>query len=151
MLLTGTFSRSVDEKLRVALPKRLRVAMGCPERGLVYVTPGTDGCLAIYTEEALARLAERLASASPTRHQVRDFARMFYGRAQQVELDAQGRIRLPKFLAELARLTREVVLLGVQDHLEVWAADRWQEFLSNKQQHYDEIAEAAFDPPAMKG
>ncbi len=147
MLLTGTFGRSIDEKLRVAIPRRFRTAMGCPERGLLYVTPGTDGCLAIYSEEALGRLADRLTSAPPTRQQVRDFARMFYGRAQQVELDSQGRVRIPKHLAELAGLQREVVLLGVQDHLEVWPADRWQAFLGEKQKHYDEIAEAAFDPP----
>jgi DNA-binding transcriptional regulator/RsmH inhibitor MraZ len=47
-------------------------------------------------------------------------------------------------LAELARLGREVVLLGVQDHVEVWAADRWKSYLAEQQSHYDEIAEAAF-------
>ena len=145
--LTGTFARSIDQKLRVAIPKRLREALICPFRGVLYVAPGTDRSLAVYTEEAFGRLAERLALAPPTRQQVRDFTRLFYAQAQQVELDGQGRIRLPKHLVELAQLRKEVVLLGVQDHLELWGADRWEVYLAERQARYDEIAEAAFDSP----
>jgi MraZ protein len=144
MLLTGVFSRSIDEKLRVAIPKRLRDALECDKRAGIYIAPGTDQSLAVYTEEAFAHLADRLAQASPTRQDVRTFNRLFYARAQRVELDSQGRVRIPPELAELARLDKEVVLLGVQDHMEVWSAERWQSYLAERQGHYDEIAEAAF-------
>jgi MraZ protein len=144
MLLTGTFGRSIDEKLRVAIPKRLRDALGCPAPGALYVTPATDGSLAIYTEEALERWAQRLAQASPTQRDVRDFSRLFYAQAQRVELDRQGRVRIPPNLAELAKLGKEVVLLGVQDHLELWAKAHWEAYLAERQKRYDEIAEAAF-------
>ena len=147
MFLTGTFSRSIDEKLRVAIPKRLRAELECSKGGGLYVAPGTDQSLALYTEEAFARLAEHLAGASPTRKDVRAFTRLFYARAQRVELDSQGRVRIPGELADLARLEKEVVLLGVQDHLELWSAERWEAYLAEKQTHYDEIAEAAFGGP----
>ena len=145
MVLTGTYVRSIDEKLRVAIPKSLREAVKCRQGGVLYVAPETDGSLAIYTEEAFGRLAERLTSASPTGHHVRAFTRLFYARAQRVELDGQGRIRISSELANLAQLGREAVLLGVQDHLELWARDRWDTYLADKQARYDEIAEAAFD------
>ena len=144
MLLTGAFSRSIDDKLRVAIPKRLREVLGSDKPLGVYIAPGTDQSLALYTEEAFARLADRLAQASPTRQDVRTFNRLFYARAQRVELDSQGRVRIPPELAELARLDKEVMLLGVQDHMEVWAADRWKSYLAERRGHYDEIAEAAF-------
>jgi MraZ protein len=144
MLLTGTFARSVDEKLRVAIPKRLREALGYQDSGTLYLAPGTDGSLAIYAEGAIEGLAERLAQASPTQREVRDFTRLFCARAQRVQLDRQGRVRIPADLAELARLGKEVVLLGVQDHVELWASDRWEAYLAEKQPRYDEIAEAAF-------
>jgi len=147
MLLTGTFPRSLDEKQRVAVPKRLRDALGCPEGGDLYVAPGTDGSLAIYTEESFGRLAERLTLASPAQREVRDFARLFYGSAQRVELDGQGRIRIPSELARQVQLGKEVVLVGVRDHLELWAADRWETYRREKQAHFDEIAEAAFGGP----
>jgi len=147
MLLTGTFSRSIDQKQRVAIPKRLRDALGSPQGGDLYVAPGTDGSLAIYTEESFGQLADRLTGASPTQREVREFTRLFYGSAQRVELDRQGRIRIPAELAERAALEGEVVLVGVRDHLELWAVDRWKSYLNEKQSHFDEIAEAAFGAP----
>jgi MraZ protein len=144
MLLTGAFSRSIDEKLRVAIPKRLREVWEGEKQPAIYIAPGTDQSLALYTEEAFARLADRLAQASPTRQEVRSFNRLFFARAQRVELDSQGRVRIPPELAELAGLDKEAVLLGVQDHVEVWAAERWKSYLAERKGHYDEIAEAAF-------
>jgi MraZ protein len=143
MLLTGAFDRSLDEKMRVAMPKRLREGLGeGPAQGM-YLTPGTDHSLALYGEEAFARLAERLKQVSPARQDVRAFTRLFYARAQRVEVDAQGRVRIPQELAELASLGKEIVLLGVQDHVEIWAAERWASYLAERQGHYDEIAETA--------
>ena len=146
MLLTGTFNRSLDDKLRVAIPKGLRAAIGDAEGAMLYVAPGTDDSLALYTEDAFARLAERLATVSPTHQDVRAFRRLFYARAQRVELDGQGRVRIPQELAELASLKKDIVLLGVHDHLELWAAERWRAYLAETQTHYDEIAERAFTP-----
>ena len=71
MLLTGTFVRAVDEKLRVAVPKHFRDAWG---KQVLYLAPGTDGSLAIYTEETFSKLASRLAEASPTGQDVRAFS-----------------------------------------------------------------------------
>jgi MraZ protein len=88
-------------------------------------------------------LAELLARASPTGQDVRAFRRLFYARAQAVEIDAQGRIRIPPELAQLASLAKEGVLIGVQDHLELWERGRWESYLAEKQAHYDEIAEGA--------
>ena len=149
MLLTGTFNRSIDEKLRIAIPKRLRVGLICPENCGLYVAPGTDETLTLYTEEAFSRLAERLAKVSPTRKDVRAYTRLFFARARRVEVDSQGRVRIPQELVDLARLKKEVVLLGVQDHVEIWAAERWQTYLTEKQPHYDEIAEGAFGDPEI--
>ena len=148
MLLTGTFGRAVDEKLRVAIPKPLREALGALAKGVLYVTPGTDGSLALYTEEALAELARRLAQASPNATDVRAFSRLFYARAQAVELDSQGRVRIPPELASLAGLEKEAVLVGVLDHLELWDRGRWEQYVAQRQIEYDRIAEAAFEKPA---
>lgn len=146
MTLTGTFPRSLDDKQRIAIPKRLREALVTAERQYLYVAPGTDGSLALYTEEAFAALAARLAEASPTGGDVRAFTRLFYARAQQVEVDSQGRTRIPAELAQMAGLTKEVVLLGVLDHLEIWDKARWEQYLAGKEPQYDQIAERAFEP-----
>jgi MraZ protein len=150
MLLTGSFVRAIDDKLRLAIPKRFRDALGTGPEQLLYVTPGTDRSLAVYTEETLGRLAERLAAASPAGAEVRAFSRLFYAQAQPIDLDSQGRIRIPAELAELAGLGREAILLGVQDHLEIWDRGRWEQYLAERQLSYDQLAEAAFSPPLSK-
>jgi MraZ protein len=143
MLLTGSYSRSLDEKMRVAIPKRLREAMECRDGGILYVAPGTDGSLGIYPTETFHRWAERLAQNSPTQQDVRAFLRLFYAQAQPVELDGQGRVRIPPELSALAKLGKEVVLVGVNDHLELWSEPAWKSYLADKQSRYDEIAEKA--------
>jgi MraZ protein len=144
MLLTGTFSRAIDEKLRIAIPKRVREELLRGDGHALYVAPGTDGSLALYTEEVFATLAARLASASPAEQDVRAFSRLFYSQAQRVEFDTQGRIRIPAELAELTHLKRDAVLLGVMDHMEIWDKARWEQYLAERRSRYDEIAEAAF-------
>ena len=148
MLLTGTFARAIDQKLRVAIPKPLREALGSASKGVLYVAPGTDGSLALFTEDALAELADRLARSSPNAQEVRAFSRLFYARAQAVELDGQGRVRIPPELAELAGLSKEAMLIGVQDHLELWDRERWNQYVRGRQNEFDRIAEAAFEKPA---
>lgn len=151
MLLTGTFVRTIDEKLRLAIPKRLREALGAGPDRVLFLTPGTDRSLAIYTEESLGQLAQRLAAASPAGPDVRAFGRLFYAQAQPAEIDSQGRIRVPPELAELAGLAKEAVLLGVQDHLEIWDRARWDQYLAERQARYDQIAEAAFSSETRLG
>lgn len=143
MLLTGTFVRAVDEKLRIAIPKRLREAMGDETPGALYVAPSTDGSLSLYTPRVFEEMAARCADASPTAADVRAFRRLFFARAQRVDLDRQYRIRIPTELAELASFQQEVVLLGVHDHLELWDRARWDIYLAEQAANYDQIAETA--------
>lgn len=145
MLFTGTYPRSLDDKQRLALPKRLRDALGQTSQVLLYLTPGTDGSLALYTEEAFSRLGQQLAQGSPAGQDTRAFSRLFYAQAEAVEVDSQGRIRIPTELAKFAGLTREVMLLGVRDHLELWDKVRWEEYLQGLQPRYDQLAENAFE------
>jgi len=145
MLLTGKYFRSLDDKGRTALPKPIRDEMGHPATSIAYLAPGSDGSLALYTQEAFAAMADQLAQRSPTQQDVRDFGRLFYAQAQRVDIDRQGRIRIPQDLSEWAGLEKEVVLLGVRDHLEIWNAARWESYLMEKQQLYDHIAENAFN------
>jgi MraZ protein len=148
MLLTGTFPRTLDEKQRLAIPKRLRDALGqeATDVGVLYAAPGTDGSLALYTEESFSRLAQQLGASPPTGQDVRAFSRLFYAQAQRLEVDRQGRVRIPPELVQLAGLEKDVMLVGVRDHLELWNRQRWDAYLAQQQTQYDQLAERAFAP-----
>ncbi len=145
MTLTGTYERNLDEKYRLAVPKRLREQFGDPELASLYVAPGTETSLTLYTPAAFEELAAKLAARSTNRIEVRNYLRLFYARAEQVPLDSQGRIRLPERLVEFARLRKDIALLGVHDHCEIWDRQLWDEFLNGHETGFDDLATAAFE------
>ena len=143
MLLTGTHPRTLDEKKRLTLPKRVRDMLGETTEQL-FVAQGLDQCLWIYDQQALERLAHTLDQAPATDAEARVFRRLFFAQMESVEMDTAGRILLPDRLIDFASLKHEVVLLGVQDHLELWDAERWRQYRDQHGPRYDAIAEASF-------
>jgi MraZ protein len=142
MLLTGTYPRTLDDKKRFALPKRLREQMQNP--GLLYITPGPDQCLWIFATESLDQLAQKLEQGPNTGADVRTFQRLFFARSESVNVDRLGRILIPERALQFAGLNHDVVLIGVRDHLELWDAERWQQYLAQNAPRFDAVAEAAF-------
>jgi MraZ protein len=145
MALSGTYSRSLDEKQRLAVPKRICEDFNESELNSLYVAPGTDKSLVLYSPAGFEKLARKIAKQSSNRVEVRNYKRLFYSRAERVELDAQGRVRIPERLVEFAGLSRDVVLVGVHDHAEIWDAAAWDAFLKTQGPGFDEISTQAFE------
>ncbi len=142
MLLTGTHPRTLDDKKRLALPKRAREQLG--EVAQLIVTPGPDQTLWIYTKDELERLSAKLDETPATDSEARVFRRLFFAQMEEVDLDRSSRILIPDRLVKFAGLEHEVILLGVRDHLELWDATRWQAFLNEHESKFDKVAEEAF-------
>jgi MraZ protein len=142
MLLTGTHPRTLDDKKRLALPRRVREQLGEPET--LFVTPGPDQCLWLYSQSGLEQLAEKLDQSPATDAEVRVFRRLYFAQTESVDVDRSGRVLIPERLAQFAGLRHEVVLIGVRDHLELWDAQRWQEYLTQNAPRFDAVAEGAF-------
>lgn len=143
MLLTGTHPRTLDEKKRFALPKRIREQMGEATNQL-FVAQGMDQCLWLYDKSALEHLSQKLDQVPATDSEARIFRRLFFAQMEAVDIDKAGRILVPDRLVDFAGLKHEVVLLGVRDHLELWAADRWQNYLAQNAPEFDKVAEGTF-------
>ncbi len=145
MLLTGTHPRTLDDKKRLALPKRVREQLREPET--LFVTPGPDQSLWLYSQDSLEQLAEKLDRSPATDAEARVFRRLYFAQTEAVDVDGSGRILVPERLVQFAGLKHEVVLLGVRDHLELWDAERWQRYLTDHAPRFDAVAEAAFHQP----
>jgi MraZ protein len=142
MLLTGTHPRTLDDKKRLTLPKRVREQVGDVTQ--LFVTPGADQSLWIYTRDELERLSARLDQTPATDAEARVFRRLFFAAMEEVELDRNGRILIPERLVQFAGLEHEVVLLGIRDHLELWDATRYQAYVEQHDREFDKVAEQAF-------
>ncbi|MDG1874192.1 MAG: division/cell wall cluster transcriptional repressor MraZ [Mariniblastus sp.] len=147
MVFTGTFQRTLDGKLRVLLPKRMRTELS--ESPRLFLTPGPDHCLEMHSDVSLNELAVKANKSSSGSRNLRSFSRLFYARAQQCDMDKQGRIRIPSQLAGIADLGKDIVIVGVGFHWEIWDQARWEGYLAQHHQAFDEIAETTFNPPGF--
>ncbi len=147
MVFTGTYQRSLDGKFRVLLPKRLRDEVG--ETETLYLTPGTDQCLELHTQQSLNELASRVNQSTAGSRNLKSFARLFYAQAEQCDVDGQGRLRIPKELADFAKMTKEIVIVGVGFNFEIWDQHQWTRYLTANEAGFDEIVQATFDGNAM--
>ncbi len=120
-MFLGRYAHSLDAKGRLAIPARFREALA---EGLV-LTRGIDRCLSLYPMAAWLPLAERVSALPITDPDARNFRRMVFAEAVNLELDAQGRILVPPELRRYAALEREAVVVGVHTAIEVWSPERW--------------------------
>jgi MraZ protein len=137
-MLLGEYEHTIDDKNRLTLPARFRNRF---VEGIV-VTRGMDGCLFAYTREDWSRLVEtRLATLDPLSQEGRRMQRFFFSGATEGELDRQGRLMLPAALIEHAKLGRDVVVAGVNDHLEIWDRAAWRKELAEVEGSAEHVAE----------
>src|SRR5262249_34883206 len=142
MLLTGTHDRTLDDKKRLALPKRVREQLGDIKK--LFVSQGLDQCLWLFGPSELDRLAEKIDQAPAAHGKVRVFSRLLFASMEEVEIDSNGRILLPERLVQFAGLVHDVALIGVRDHLELWDAARWKHYREQNDASFDAVAEEAF-------
>jgi MraZ protein len=130
--LTGTHPCTLTEQHGLTLPKRLRQQLGDKPLRALYVAPGPEQSLWLYTAAGLERLNDRLERSPAGDSRVRQARRLCFAQAEECGVDRAGHTTLPDHLVQYAGLQQEVVVLGVGDHLELWDARRWQEYLQQQ-------------------
>ena len=137
-MFLGEYEHTVDDKNRLTFPARFRQSFG---EGVV-LTRGMDGCLYAYTRADWERLVEtRLSTLDPLSPDGRRMQRFFFSGAQEGDLDKQGRVMVPGALLEHAKLSREVVVAGVYDHVEIWDRAAWRDHLREVEGSAEHVAE----------
>lgn len=117
--MTGEYQHSLDAKGRLFIPARLREELGSE----FYLTVSGEKCLHAYDAESWHALEEK-AKALPI--VAKKNARVLFSSACKCEPDSQGRILIPQSLRAFANLTKNVAVLGVNDHAEFWDSEAWE-------------------------
>ena len=110
---------TLDAKGRVSIPTRHRDALVSQVEGRLTLTRHPDGCLLMYPRNIWEQRREQIAAFPMS---ARPLQRLLLGNAQDVEMDGSGRILVAPELRQAAGLTREVMLLGMGSHFELWDA-----------------------------
>lgn len=117
----GNFEYQLDDRNRVALPPRFREDFA---NGAI-LTPGLEHCIEVYTPEGYESASEVVNRIPAHTEQGRRLRRAFFGSSFDVQRDSQGRLLLPPKLIDFAGITKDVVVVGADKHLEIWEKSAW--------------------------
>lgn len=144
----GESQTVLDDKGRITVSRRFRETMSVLGHALWYMTRGFDGSLFIFPKEEWDKIRSQAGQRSSMDVKAIQFRRMFFGSVAEVQPDRQGRLSVPAHLREFAGLKKDAVLIGVDDHLELWSKDRWRDYQTAQDEEYKSMASELFMPSA---
>ncbi|WP_027120614.1 division/cell wall cluster transcriptional repressor MraZ [Mycoplasmopsis lipofaciens] len=133
----GQYSRNIDAKNRLSLPTKLRDQLGSK----FYLTIGMENVVEIRSIAEFEKLTSELTSQGSFNSDARKLKRYWLGRSQEIELDSQNRFILPKQFLAKANIQKEVIFVGLGDLVELWGAEKYNEY--NENISIEEISRAA--------
>lgn len=140
-MFLGEYRHSLDEKGRVVMPSRFRDEL---EDGCV-LTKGQERCLYVFRSDQWEVEAARVLTLPRTDRRARNFSRAFFASASNQSLDQTGRCHIPEPLRVFAGLEKDVTVVGVADHVEIWDSETWRDIQSDADTYYADIEEALTD------
>jgi MraZ protein len=123
-MFRGISFHTIDNKGRLIIPSRFRDVIRVNGNEGIMVS-GMDDCLVAYTIDGWRELENKILSMAETSANMRRFRRLFIGAAFECGCDKQDRILIPPMLRQYASLEKEIVLVGVLNHFEIWSRGKW--------------------------
>ncbi|HYD95414.1 MAG TPA: division/cell wall cluster transcriptional repressor MraZ [Noviherbaspirillum sp.] len=120
-MFQGASALSLDAKGRMTIPARHRDALSLQCEGRITLTRHPHGCLLLFPRPVWENHREQIASWPMS---ARAWQRIFLGNASDVEMDTAGRILIAPELRSAVAMTRDVMLLGMGSHFEIWDAEK---------------------------
>ncbi len=140
-MLIGEFHHNLDSKNRVMMPSKILDQLGEE----IIVTRGFEKCLLVYPVEKWDSIIAKFSELTITKSDTRKFMRILLSGATSCKFDSQKRICIPGVLKNYASIEKEVVILGIDDHLEIWSEEAYEEFLEENLESFAEIAEKIYE------
>ncbi len=141
MIFLGQYEHSLDKKGRIIMPSNFREDLG---ENFV-VTFGLDKCLFVYPMEEWQKLANSLQGLPLGKKDARSFKRTLASRALISKFDLQGRVVLSKHLRDYAEISKNVMIIGVFERIEIWDLEKWQGYAEETEKSYEDIAERIYE------
>jgi MraZ protein len=141
----GEYLHSIDNKNRVIIPARFREPLQEADSQLLYLTKGFEECLFIFPEKEWKAQENKFKSLPFTKREYRKFQRIYFAGASQAMPDKQWRILVPDYLKEHGSLSKEIMIVGVSNRIEIWDKVKWEEFYKSSRENYEQIAENLID------
>jgi MraZ protein len=123
-MFRGNSLHTLDDKGRFIIPSRFREVIRSGG-GDTLVLTRLEKAVVGYTLNAWNKLEERILTMADATGQMRDLRRYVVGGAHECNFDKNGRVLVPPILRKYAGLEKDIVLVGLLDHFEIWSVDNW--------------------------
>lgn len=140
-MFIGEYHHNLDEKNRIVIPTKYRELLG----NEFIITRGIEKCLYIYSSDEWNNLVNKLDELPFTKKDARTFIRSFFSGANNCTFDKTGRIVISEILKDYASLKKECAIIGVNNRLEVWDKQLFDNFLNINNEKLEDIAEDLFE------
>ena len=140
-MFIGEYKHNLDSKGRIIIPSKFREEL----HTTFILTRGLDGCLTIYSLKQWEKLFEEVNKLPTTKRDARSYVRMLTSTATECTLDSQGRIQIPSFLSKPVNIVKECVVIGANDHIEIWDKATWENYYLEASNNFEEVAENLSD------
>ncbi|SDE89298.1 MraZ protein [Pricia antarctica] len=138
----GTYDCKADSKGRVMLPVALKNQMSpILNQGFVIKRSVFQPCLELYPMEEWNQLMQKMKKKNRFKQKNANFIRSFSAGVKTVEIDATGRLLIPKNLVEIANINKEVVLTSAINIVEIWDKDSYEKVLADTAEDFAALAE----------
>ncbi len=137
----GQAEYSVDNKGRVAIPAKMRAALSPDARDTFVATRGFEQCIFLYPLDRWEEMEEAFLNLNAFQRESRNFVRVISSWAEEVSLDGQGRIKIPKRLMQFAGIADRATILGALDHIEIWDPATLEAYMNEEVMDYETLAE----------
>ncbi len=134
---------SVDDKGRVSIPAKMRKTLSPDANDSFVVTrgPDDDPCIYAYPQDEWRKVEDMLKQLNHYNDRDRYFVRTLLYWADEVSLDKQHRIMLPKPLIEFTQIDKSALILGSMDHIELWNPEIFESYLNKRTESYSSVAQ----------
>lgn len=128
-MFRGVAHLSLDSKGRLTVPSRYREALLVRCAGRLVITADFDKCLLLYPLPDWEPIQQKLMGLSSLNPRIRDLQRQLIGYAEDIEMDAAGRVLVSPALREFAALEKNAMLVGQGNKFELWDKQKWEQAL----------------------
>ncbi|HOZ02807.1 MAG TPA: division/cell wall cluster transcriptional repressor MraZ [Bacilli bacterium] len=134
----GSFAHTLDEKGRLVIPRKMREETGVK----VFIMKGFDGALSIYKASEFEKLVHEFNTLPFNKKTARDYLRVQLASVSELEIDKSGRVQIPSLLLDKFQIGKEVVVIGMGDHIEVWNRKAYEEYEKKAITGFENTAES---------
>jgi MraZ protein len=167
-MFSGRYEYAIDDKGRLSIPAKYRDILtshyesgeGCadghdaatgrptrkaadPRAELKLILPNLDGCIVAYPEREWEALQNRIENSMIAKKEAKNFLRFFYSGASECPIDRLGRILIPQYLRSYGAIKKNVVIVGMNKKIEIWAEEAWNELVKRAMSDMEKLTDIA--------